>query len=142
MPRLVLTLALLGSLVLPSLAVAQGAGPIIRTAVMQSAATATGNGTVLDVSQASTATVAMIGGSAVVTIEASNDGVRWTTLPCYPIGNATVASTFTFTTTQLISRCNVTGLAQIRARISTYTSGSITIHGIATSLPFAAANGF
>ena len=142
MTRLLLGLLLCGCLI-PDPAAAQATGPIIRTVAMHRAATALGNGSVLDVSQASTATVAAIGGSAVVTIEASNDGTSWTTLPCYPVGNATVGNgTMTFTTTQLIQRCNVTGLAQLRARISTYTSGNITVHGIATSLPFAAANGF
>lgn len=129
-------------ILVPASVFAQASGAIVRTANMQTAATATGGGTWLDTSQARTATVAMIGGSAVVTVQASNDGVSWTTLPCYPIGNATVASTFTFTTTQLISRCNVTGISVIRANITTYTSGSITVVGMATSYGFAGANGF
>jgi len=41
-----------------------------------------------------------------------------------------------------MARCNVAGYALLRARISTYTSGSISVTGMSTSLPAFAAPGF
>ena len=141
MRRVLLGLLIAAVLFVPVMAHAQGL-PVVRNSNMQTAATTTGNGNSLDTSGASSATVQYVGGSGVITIEASNDGTTWTTLPCYPVGNSSVASTFTVSSTPGMARCNVAAIALIRARISTFSSSPITVVGYSSSNPFAAANGF
>jgi hypothetical protein len=113
---------------------------VVRTVMLQNAAAATGNGTALDVSTAMIATL-QVSGTFVgtVTYETSQDGANWSTLTCYPLGGSTGAST---ATAAAYVRCNVNGLVGIRARVSAYTSGSITVNATTTSLgfPFAATN--
>lgn len=129
-------------LIAPGIVLAQANGPIVRTQNMQVSATALGNGNSLDTSSGATAGIQYVGGSAVLTMEASQNGTTWTTLPCYPIGSSTVASTFTVSTTPGMVRCNVAGIVLVRARISTYTSGSITVLGLSTSNSGLIGNGF
>lgn len=142
MTQLLLVVLLL-VLAVPGVAAAQP-GPIIRSVVMQNAATATGNGTSLDTSQASIAILqTTISGTATVTFEASVDGTTWSGLYCAllaatnPVTGVTNVGT---STASNMYRCNVAGIPIIRARVSAYTSGTVTVKGLATSLPSGSGN--
>jgi hypothetical protein len=100
---------------------------------MQSAATATGNGTAIDCTDASsgaaTALTMQITGitTATITFEATVDGSNWVAIQFANLNSATAATT---ATADGLYRATVLGLVQVRARISAYTSGAITIIGI------------
>lgn len=101
---------------------------------MQSAAVATGNGTVLTVTGYGTATVQITGTFvATTTFEGTTDGTNYVSISATQIGAASIATT---ATTAGIYRLGVSGLTHIRARISAYTSGSVTSIGRATNAPF------
>lgn len=140
--RKILTLALI--LLIPTVAMAQ---PWVVSQIMQNAAGATGPGTSIDTSRAASLTLQYIGGSGTLVVEASDGSTVagtaiWTTLPCYPVGNSSVASSFTVSTTAGMARCNVAGIALVRARISVFSSGPINVLGSASSIPAFSANGF
>lgn len=101
---------------------------------MHSAATATGNGNILPVSEYGTAVI-QVTGTFVGTIafEGTLDGSNWHAISATQIGSGTIATT---ATTTGIYRLSVSGLASVRARISSYTSGSITAIGRTTNSPF------
>jgi len=114
--------------------------PYNVTATLQSAAAATGNGLVLPTGLLGTVTMQTSGTFVgTVTYEATNDGTTFNALTCYALGGSTGASTITAAG---LVRCNVAGLAGIRARVSAYTSGAITVVASGSSLPpgFAATN--
>lgn len=121
----------------PAVASAQANGPIIRFANMQVAAAVTGNGSTLDTSGANIAVLqTVITSSATVTFEASQDGTTWYNLFCQllvttnPISGAAAVATSTATN---MYRCNVAGIALVRAR-ATISSGTVTVKGMATSV--------
>ena len=95
---------------------------------LQSAATATGNGNTIDTSLTSIIAMQIIG-TFVGTIvpEGSLDGTNWATLTCYALGSSSAKTSFTSADTNTIVRCNTIGIPLVRARISVYTSGSITV---------------
>lgn len=97
---------------------------------MQSAATATGNGTSLCCTGHATAAM-QVSGTFVgtVTFEATINGSTWVSLL---VTNVTTGGTATSTNAAGIFRVSCGGFAEIRARISAYTSGSITVHGRVT----------
>jgi hypothetical protein len=96
-------------------------GPV----TLQSAATATGNGTSLNVQNRRSAGLQVTGTfTATVTFEATIDGSNWVALNATPSNSATPAST---ATAAGIWVANVAGFVSIRARVSAYTSGSITV---------------
>jgi len=112
--------------------VAPGPATLPAAVVMQSAATGLGNGTVLPVSGYATAilsvtaSVAMSGGTA-ITFEASTDDTTWVSIAAHAIGvNGNLAPT---TTTVGDYRVAVDGYKSLRARISTYGAGTITVKG-------------
>ena len=95
---------------------------------MQTAATATADGKSMSVDDKGAAGLTVTGTfTATVTFEGSADGgTTWTTLSCIRL--STVVSTTTTTTTgQFV--CNVGGLSHLRARVSAYTNGSVTVVG-------------
>lgn len=118
----------------PAAALAQG--PITSIgATLQNAATATGAGSTLDTSRSSVVTFQVSGTFvASVQLQGSLDGTNWTTLTCYdptsgnPVG--TVSSTGLW-------KCNVNGIPAVRANISAFTSGSVTVVANATNSPLA-----
>jgi hypothetical protein len=100
--------------------------------VMQNAATGIGNGTTLPVTGYAvallsvTASVAMSGGTA-ITFEASTDDTTWVSIAAHSIGiNGALTPT---TTTVGDYRIAVDGYKSLRARISTYSAGTITVRG-------------
>lgn len=98
---------------------------------MQNAATANGNGTVLATTGYATAllnvtaSVAMSGGTT-INFECSVDGTTWTACYGRTIGSSTIATT---TTTTGDFQIAVGAYQQARARISAYSSGTITVKG-------------
>lgn len=101
---------------------------------MQNAATATGNGTTLSVVGYGTAVVQVTGTfSATITFEGTADGTNWHAISATQIGAATIATT---ATTTGIYRLSVAGLSSIRARISSYSSGSVTAVGRTTNATY------
>jgi hypothetical protein len=105
--------------------------PLQQTATIQAAAVATGNGSVFATGQMA-AVALQVTGTYVGTVafEGSNDNSTYVALTCFTLDSGT---SVTGTSTTGLWRCNVTGLAAIRARISAYSSGSITVTANGTS---------
>jgi hypothetical protein len=99
---------------------------------MQSAAVATGNGVPLTVNDKGTVGASVTGTFVgTITWEGSTDGsTTWSSTYCSRI-DTLVSDTTTTTTGQFI--CNTAGFTGFRARISAYTSGSITVTGFPTA---------
>lgn len=108
--------------------ITQGASSTPASTTMQSAATGTGNGTNLNVQGYASATVQISGTfSATITFEISTDDSVWTAIPARPVGTGAAVST---TATAAGVFCfNTAGFKSLRARISTYASGSVTAVG-------------
>lgn len=101
---------------------------------MQSAAVAVGNGTVLTTTGYGTAVIQVTGTfSGTITFEGSLNGTDYVSLSAVQVGAGTIATT---ATTTGIYRMSPVGMTNIRARISAYTSGSITAVGRATNAPY------
>lgn len=97
--------------------------------VMQNAATAAGNGTELVVAGHHTAVVQITGiTSATITWEGTVAGT-WASVMATPLATGTAAAT---ATANGLYRVTTSGLRALRARISTYGSGTITVVGRAT----------
>jgi hypothetical protein len=100
---------------------------------LQNAATTTGNGSIFDVSSyVVVAFQTTISVTATVTYEGSNDTTNWSSLTCYTLDSLTATSTST--ATQIV-RCNILGIPAVRARISSYGSGSVTVVANASTAP-------
>lgn len=94
-------------------------------ATLQSAAVATGDGTRADVANYDTAGIQVTGiNGDTITWEVSIDGTNWVGILVAPVTTGTGALT---TTANGIFVVDVAGLAFLRARISTYGSGTITV---------------
>ena len=92
---------------------------------IQAAATATGNGKNFGVFDWAHVVFSVTGTFAgTITFEASLDGSNWTSIEVYKLSDGVVSTT---TTTTGLFRCCVAALGDVRARISAYTSGSITV---------------
>ena len=109
----------------------------VKSIIMQSSAVATGNGTAIVTSGGSdggfTTLTCQVKGitSATITWEATCDGTNWVA-----VGFTTMADVATIATTATadgIYRAVVLGFASVRARISTWASGAITVTGIAVA---------
>lgn len=101
---------------------------------LQNAATGTGNGTVLTTTGYGTAIIQVTGTFvATITFEGTADGSNYQSISATQIGTSTIATT---ATTTGIFRLSVSGITSIRARISAYTSGSVTAIGRTTNAPF------
>lgn len=98
-------------------------GPLL----MQDAAGATGNGETLNVQGKENAAFQVKGTFVgTVTWEGTIDGLNWSVVRVTPLATGTVATT---TTTAGLFQIAVQGLHALRARISAYTSGTITVLG-------------
>lgn len=92
---------------------------------LQSAAAATGNGTVADVANYDVMGIQVSGISGdTITWEASIDGSNWAGLLVAPVTTGTAALT---TTADGVFALDCSGLGFVRARISTYSAGTITV---------------
>lgn len=107
----------------------------IGPAPLQSGATATGNGTALTVidpdnGAMETCTFHVEGiTTATVTFEGTIDGTNWIAIGCVTLADeSTVATT---ATADGLYRAVCAGLYKVRARISAYTSGTITVTAVA-----------
>ena len=105
---------------------------IVDKATLQDAAEATGNGYTMDVGGKASLTLQVTGTfSGTVTFEASLDGSNWVSRSGID-GSGNKSST---ATTTGIYQFNIDGIKYFRARISAYTSGSITVVARATPFP-------
>jgi len=104
--------------------------PLVRTVTMQNAAAATGNGTALGVSQMATVAFQVTGTFTGVTVvfEGSLDGSTYVALSAC---SGTSAGSTVSTTGLWI--CPVTGIGTVRARVSAWSTGTVTVIGNGTS---------
>ena len=104
--------------------------------IMQNAAVAVGNGTVLAVAGYGTAMINIAGtftGSTII-FEGTQDGTNYFAEAATQLGASSISST---ATVPGIYRLSVSGLTNIRARISVFGTGTITASGRATNAPYA-----
>lgn len=117
-------------------AATQGLGAY-QTVVLQNAAAATGNGTSLNVSGMGTTHITVTGTFVgTVTFETQDAAGNWVSFLVQALGTTTLASS---TTTTGVFRAGVGGFSTIRARVSAYTSGSITVTAFAENTSYAPA---
>jgi hypothetical protein len=94
----------------------------------QSAAVATGNGTVIDCSNYDVIGIQVVGiTTATITWETSIDGTNWVGVLVAPVTTGTAALT---ATADGLFAFDCSGLSLLRARISAWTSGTITVTGL------------
>lgn len=103
---------------------------------MQNAATATGNGTSIECTGGTrgamtvlTMQITGISGDT-LTFEATIDGSNWVAVQATNLNSGSAATT---ATANGLYRLTVLGLLSVRARISTYSAGTITVTGILTA---------
>ena len=112
-------------------------GGDFATVPLQTEAVATGNGTVVYPTSGEngsfTCLTMQIEGitTATVTFEANINGADWVAVEATNLGNS--ATPATTATVDGIYRVVVAGLMQFRARISSWTEGTITITGVLTA---------
>lgn len=103
---------------------------------MQNAAVATGNGTTMECTGATrgamTVLTMQVQGitTATITFEATIDGSNWVAVQATNLNTGSVSTT---ATADGLHRITVLGLVSVRARISAYTTGTITVTGILAS---------
>ena len=96
-----------------------------RRIEIQSAATATGNGRNLGVMDWAHVIFSVTGTFVgTITFEGTLDGANWTSIQAYNLSDGAVSTT---TITTGLYGYSVAGLGDVRARISAYTNGSITV---------------
>ena len=106
-------------------------GPI----TMQNAAVALGNGTAIDVTKAGKGGYAVltmqvvIATTAVVTFEGTIDGSNWVSIMATNMTTDARTATVTNAAASGLYQINVLGLASVRARVSTWTAGAVTVKG-------------
>lgn len=131
---LCVTLSVLGLALFPSTSSAQ-----IR-ARLQNAAVANANGETLATNLQGTATMtvtcASCSGGTTINFEGTSDGTRYDALQGTAIGGGAAVTTATATGTFTFS---VAGLLNVRARISAYSAGTITVDG--TAVPIGGGSG-
>lgn len=119
-------LRLIGALLAVLLLAAVAEAITVKTLALQTAATANGNGTDIDI-KGFTTTVIQVAGTftATVNFEASVDGLNWFSKECFSEANRMTSATSA--TAASGWRCNLIGLNRLRARISGYGSGTVTV---------------
>lgn len=94
---------------------------------LQSAAGADGNGSAITVKGYLSVTLQVTGSfTATVNFEGTADGSTWVALKCV---NVATDSRVTTVTAAGLVQCNVQGLSSLRARISSWSLGSVTVQG-------------
>ena len=92
---------------------------------IQSAETATGDGELFNATKFAHAVLQVTGTFVgTITFEGSVNGADWIAIQVHNLTNGAVSTT---TTTIGLYGCSLAGLGDVRARISAYTSGSITV---------------
>lgn len=113
--------------------VSQDASVPSAVTTLQSGATGNGNGTVFDITGYATVVLSIQGslsGGSTVNFEVSADGgTTWTSITGLNVGTT---NTGTSTTSTGDWTFNTAGYGKMRARISAYTAGSITVKGVAS----------
>jgi len=95
--------------------------------VFQSSAITTTNGTAMDVKGLPAVGLQVTGiTTATITFEATVDGTNWAAVRAIPLSTGTGATT---TTADGLFLVPVGGMSQLRARISAWTAGTITVSG-------------
>lgn len=98
---------------------------IAVTATLQSAATANGDGSTLDVSGYSSVSFVITGTFvATVNFEVTGDGTNWEPLQVVQVGTSTISTASTSTGTFSAA---IGSLKTVRARVSGYASGAVTV---------------
>lgn len=111
----------------------QGLGAY-QTVVLQNAAAATGDGTSINLSGMGTMNVAVTGTFVgTVTFEAQDASGAWAAVLVQLQGSTSLVSS---TTTTGVFRCPIGGYAAFRARVSAYTSGTITVTAFAENTAY------
>lgn len=106
---------------------------------LQNAAGANGNGTVLALLGSSSIifTVNQSGFTGTVNFECTEDGTNWDPLQCQQEGTNLITTSVTGSTTTSIHlyEASVAGLQQVRARVSGFAAGTVTVtaHAIPTT---------
>jgi len=101
-----------------------------RVETLQSAVDTVGNGEPLDTATKSAAGVQIVGaGTYTVTFQASVDGTNYVSLVGRSVTTVTTGTTATGAGVWVFP---VAGMHSMRARVSAYTSGEITVKGRAT----------
>jgi hypothetical protein len=102
---------------------------------LQSAATATGNGTALLLDRYTHVAVQVTGTfSATVAFEVTVDGSTWVAAACLDVSDVNRTHKATTTSAGVFTFDEFIGVIGLRARISAYTSGSVTVVANAVSL--------
>jgi hypothetical protein len=110
---------------------------VSTSATLQSGATANGNGSLLSVDGMATAVVtvncATCAGGTTVTFEVTEDGTNFVTRDARRLGADTVSGSLT-TAGVTAWEVPVAGFVSLRARISSYSAGTVTVTGHAVPL--------
>lgn len=110
------------------------AGSVSEFLTLQNAATALGDGTVVDVGGYAALTLQItITGTATVTFEVSADGTTYNVTSGKVVRTATTSTIATATELMVFT---FSGAKFFKARVSAYTSGTITVQGYASQLPY------
>jgi hypothetical protein len=105
---------------------------------LQNAATATGNGNQYAINSRGAVCLNILGTFVgTVTFEGSMDGTNWYAVPAL---NRTTSTSATSATAPGLFYLALPGISFLRARVSAYTSGSITVNGVAVEMMAAPAN--
>lgn len=108
--------------------------PFSQTITMQDSAVALGNGLAVSCGDSGTLVMQVTGiTSATITFEATVDGTNYVAVP---VMNMNLGSIATTTTANGLFGLSVAGLVAIRARISTYATGTIVVTGRLNALAF------
>jgi len=108
-------------------------GSAYKSVVMQNAAVATGAGTAIEVTDVDggaflSLTLQVVGiTTATVTFQGTIDGTNWTSIEFSSLADSTALATTA--TADGIYRATVLGLWKVRANITSWTTGTITITG-------------
>lgn len=111
----------------------------VGTGTLQSAATGSGNGTTLSTvgmnSAVLTVNCATCSGGTQVNFEGTQDGTNYSLINGMQLGTANAPAAITTTSGIAVWKFDVAGLQNIRARISAYSAGTITVTGTASPTP-------
>jgi len=112
----------------------------VTTTTMQSAAVANGNGTLLTTTGLSTAILTVncsaCSGGTTVNFEATQDTTNFTSINAIQEGTTTPVATSTAASGITVWNINTAGFTSVRARISGYSAGTVTVTGQATPAPY------
>jgi hypothetical protein len=107
--------------------------PDNATILMQNGATGTENGISVPVNKAGVVGVQVLGVSGdAITFEGTVNGVDWVSVRAKNVSTGTIATTVTSNGVYLVG---VMGLTELRARISAYVGGTITVIGQRLAFP-------